>query len=50
MGYNVVRYPIGMVPNAPPDSDPGKELHPPILSTIVIHGGQVKRESVCVAS
>ena len=44
MGYNVARNPIGMVPNAPLASAPGKELHPPILITIALNGGQVKRE------
>ena len=44
MRYNVARYPIGMVPNAPLASDLDSELHLPILSTIAIHGGQVKRE------
>ena len=42
MGYNVARNPIGTVPNAPLASAPGKELHLPILSTLAIHGGQVK--------
>ena len=44
MGDNVARNPIGMVHNAPLASAPGKELQPLILSTLVIHGGQVKRE------
>ena len=39
MGYNVARNPIGMVPNAPLASATGKELHPLILSKLVIHGG-----------
>ena len=42
--YNVARNPLGTVPNAPLASAPGKELHPPILSMLAIHGGQVKRE------
>ena len=42
MGYNVAPNLIGMVSNAPLASAPGKELHPPVLSTLVIHGGQVK--------
>ena len=42
MGYNVSRNPIGTVTNAPIASTPGKELHPPILSTLAIQGGQVK--------
>ena len=44
MGYNVARNPIGVVPNAPLASDLGKDLHPPILSTIAIDGCQVKRD------
>ena len=44
MGDNVARKPIGMVHNAPLASAMGKELQPLILSTLVIHGGQVKRE------
>ena len=53
MGYNLVRNPIGTVSNAPLASAPGKELHPPILSTLEINGGQVKidRERLyCVIS
>ena len=42
--YNVAHNPLGTVPNAPLASAPGKELHPPILSMLAIHGGQVKRE------
>ena len=42
MGYNVARNLIGAVPNVPIASDPGKELNPPIFSTLAIHGGQVK--------
>ena len=48
MGCNVARNPIGTVPNAPLSSTPGKELHPPIFSMLLIHVGQVNRESVCV--
>ena len=44
MGYNLAHNPIGMVPTAPLSSTLGKELHPPILSTLAIHGGQVKIE------
>ena len=44
MGYNLACNPIGMVHNMPLDSDLGKELQPLILSTVIIHGGQVKRE------
>ena len=44
MVYNVARNPIGTVPDALPASDLGKELHPPILSTLAIHGFQVKRD------
>ena len=42
--YNVTDNPLGMVPNAPLASDNGKEPHPPILSVLAIHGGQVKIE------
>ena len=42
--YNGARNPLGTVPNAPLASVPGKELHPPILSKLEIHGGQVKRK------
>ena len=48
MGYNVERNTIGTVPNSPLVSDTGKEIHPPILSTLAIHGGQVKREITIV--
>ena len=41
MGYNLVRNPIGTVLNSTLASAPGKEIHPPILSMLVIHGGQV---------
>ena len=44
MGYNVARKPIITMPNSPLASALGKELHPPILSTLEIYGGQVKRE------
>ena len=47
MGYNVERKPIGMVPNAPLAYALEKEPHPPILSTLVIHRGQVNRERYC---
>ena len=40
---NVSRNSIGMGTNAPLASAPGKEFHPPILSTLDICGGQVKR-------
>ena len=43
MGYNVTRNPKGMVPNALLASDPGKELHTPIVRMIYIHGGKVNR-------
>ena len=46
MIYNLARNPIGTVPNALLASASGKELHPPILITPAIHGGQVKRERV----
>ena len=41
---NVARNPIEAVPNAPLASTPGEELHPPILGTQDICGGQVKRD------
>ena len=41
MGYNVACNPIRTGPNAHLASAPGKEIHPPILSMPVIHGGQV---------
>ena len=44
MVYNIARNPMGTVPNVPLDFALGKELHPHILSTITIHGGQVNRE------
>ena len=43
MVYDVAHNPKGTVPNAPLASDPGKELHPPILITLAIHGGHFKR-------
>ena len=46
MGDNAARNPIGMVHNAPLASALGKELQPLILSTLVIQGGQVKREII----
>ena len=42
--YKVARNPLGTVPNAPLASAPGKEFHPPTLSMLEMHGGQVKRE------
>ena len=36
--------PIGTLPSAPLDSDPGMEHHHPILGTLGGHGGQVKRD------
>ena len=44
MRYNVAHNPLGAVPNAPLASAPGKELRPPILNMLEIHGGQVNRE------
>ena len=44
MGYNVARNLLGTVPNAPLASPLGKELYPPILSMLAMHGDQVKRE------
>ena len=46
MRYNVACNPIGMVPNSPLASAPGKELHPPIFIILTINGGQVKIERV----
>ena len=43
---NVTNKTIGTVPNAPLASAPGKELHPPILGMLDIHGCQVKRDTV----
>ena len=43
MGDNVACNPIGMLHNVPLASATGKELHLLILSTLVIHGGWVKR-------
>ena len=43
MGYNVARNPLEMVHNVPLASASGKEIHPPILSMLVIHGRHVKR-------
>ena len=42
MGYNVVHNPIGTVNNVSLASARGQELHPPILSTLSIHGVRVK--------
>ena len=42
MGYNVARNSIGTLHNAPLASALGQELHPPIFSTLVMHGIQVK--------
>ena len=39
--HNVARNPIRKVPNTLLASAPGKELHPPILITPDMHGGQV---------
>ena len=44
MGYNVARNPIGTVPNAPLSYVPGKDIHPPILIMVAMHGVHVKRE------
>ena len=32
------------MPNVPLASAPGKELHPPILSILDMHGGHFKRD------
>ena len=48
MRHNVSDNPIVTVPNAPLASAPGKKFHPPILSTLAIHGGQVNKERVTV--
>ena len=42
--YNISHNQLGTVPNVQLASDMGKELQPLILSMIVMHGGQVKRE------
>ena len=42
--YKVARNLLAMLPNAPLASSLGKELHPLILITIDMHGGQVNRE------
>ena len=42
--YKLARNPLGTVPDAPLDSNQGKEFHPPILRNLEIQGGQVKRE------
>ena len=44
MGCNVAHNSIGTVINVSLSSAPVKELHPPILSMLVVHGVQVKRE------
>ena len=41
---NVASNPLGTVPNVTLASAPGKEYHPPILSTLGDHGGYIKRE------
>ena len=43
--YKVSHNPLWTVPNAPLGSAQGKELHPPILSMLAMHGGQVNRET-----
>ena len=51
--YNVAHNPLGTVPNAPLASAPGKELHPPILSMLAMHGCQVKKDrdiGICIGS
>ena len=42
--YNVAHNPLGMLHNVPLAYDPGKELHPPILSMLAMHGSQVNRK------
>ena len=42
--YKVVCNPFGTVTNAPLSSSMGKELHPPILSMLSMHIGNVKIE------
>ena len=44
MGDNLARKPIGMLHHVPLASAPVKELQPLILSTLVIHGGEIKRD------
>ena len=48
--HNLARNPIGTVTNAPLDSAPGKQFHPPILSLIAMNGGQVNRDIICLYS
>ena len=43
MRYNEARDPLETVPNAPLASAPGEEIHPLILSMLVMHGGRVIR-------
>ena len=42
--YKVSRNPLGTVYNVPLASAPGKKIHPPILSMLLMHVVQVKRE------
>ena len=42
--YKVVCNQLGKMPNNHLASDPGKELHPPTLIIMEMHGSQVKRE------
>ena len=48
--HNLARNPIVTAPNAPLDSAPGKQFHPPILSLIAMNGGQVNRDIICLYS
>ena len=45
MGYNVAHNLIGTLTNALLASAPGKEIHPQILRTLAIYGGQVERDT-----
>ena len=40
--YKVARNPLGTVPHAPLASAPDEAFHPPALSMLDMHGGQVK--------
>ena len=50
MGYSVERNSIGTLPNAPLASAPGKELHPPILSTLAIQARlrEIERHDIII--
>ena len=48
--HNVARNPMRTVPNDPLDCALVKELHPPILSTLAMHGGQIKKDTAVYIS